>query len=371
MTLAREVDERRVDRDAVGAPDAGSELDERTARAGRLVHGAVAVGVEIDVRGVDREVKRLGPGGHPRPEAEALGAGRLPAVVSTRAAVLGVGDGVGADASAEYEGAGCARVACVRGRKRADSPRGTPDRCDTSSPGRSSLRLRLRTAAGRRSRPNRGVLPGVVLRPARRLAARCDAGEPDPRRPYERLTLARHASPPGARERRKDASEERDRGGPDGEHAPPHGQSGEDPGRIPTAMATFARSRASRARQRALAASRTSSEARLTVHSPGVEPAAPRATETSAAKSRVVGRGCVPMTATTCPPRPAAAPRLPQSARQDLGTNVVDVERAADGLARLARLAAQEDRLEFAVEQALHGRARARPEAVLDEPGGR
>ena len=50
---------------------------------------------------------------------------------------------------------------------------------------------------------------------------------------------------------------------------------------------------------------------------------------------------------------------------QDLGADVVDVERAADGLARLARVARHQHRLDLRVEQVLHGGARAGAQAVL------
>ena len=44
---------------------------------------------------------------------------------------------------------------------------------------------------------------------------------------------------------------------------------------------------------------------------------------------------------------------------------MVDVERAADGLAGLAGVAGQEDGLDLRVEEVLHGGARAGAEAVL------
>ena len=44
--------------------------------------------------------------------------------------------------------------------------------------------------------------------------------------------------------------------------------------------------------------------------------------------------------------------------REDLGADVIDVERARDGLARLARFAGEEHRLDARVEEALDGGAR-------------
>ena len=52
--------------------------------------------------------------------------------------------------------------------------------------------------------------------------------------------------------------------------------------------------------------------------------------------------------------------------REDLGADVLDVERARDGLAGVACLAAEEDGLDTCIMQPLHGGAGAGTEAVLE-----
>ena len=71
------------------------------------------------------------------------------------------------------------------------------------------------------------------------------------------------------------------------------------------------------------------------------------------------------MTAMTPPPSPSARTSGPRSAGQHRGPHVLDVERAPDRLARVARLAAQQHRLDARVEQPLHRRARAGAKPVL------
>lgn len=52
--------------------------------------------------------------------------------------------------------------------------------------------------------------------------------------------------------------------------------------------------------------------------------------------------------------------------RENFGANVIDVEGASDRLARVARLAAEENRLDPGVEKPLHGGPCTRAEAVLE-----
>ena len=71
------------------------------------------------------------------------------------------------------------------------------------------------------------------------------------------------------------------------------------------------------------------------------------------------------MTAITLPPSPSARTSGPAVGREHGGAHVLDVERAPDRLARVARLAAQQHRLDARVEQPLHRRARAGAKPVL------
>ena len=137
------------------------------------------------------------------------------------------------------------------------------------------------------------------------------------------------------------------------------------PGASATAIVPRMLIRATRGMVSASAAARTSSDASATDHSPGLAPAESSATETSAAPSAGIVRGRMAEHRDEISALGERANLRAAIGPVDLGSQVLDVERARDRFARLARLAGEEHGLDACIMQLLDGRARAGAKPVL------